>query len=122
MLFENGKHIIFCHSIFLSGKQSVQRKADPKRKKWRVWPCWISLVPPNIMDLMFEWEYEGDRFSFEDSDRFEEDSLCSWGSEPELCNNWRGWKRQNGGQGLMQGLQPPGTYNFSLLGCFLCVA
>ena len=57
------------------------------------------------MDLMFEWEYEGDRFSFEDSDRFEEDSLCSWGSEPELCNNWRGWKRQNGGQALMQGLQ-----------------
>ncbi|XP_025100498.1 zinc finger SWIM domain-containing protein 8-like isoform X2 [Pomacea canaliculata] len=54
------------------------------------------------MDLMFEWEYEGDRFSFEDSDRFEEDSLCSWGSEPELCNNWRGWKRQNGGQSLLQ--------------------
>lgn len=51
---------------------------------------------------MFEWEYEGDRFSFEDSDRFEEDSLCSWGSEPELCNNWRGWKRQNGGQSLLQ--------------------
>ncbi|XP_046360327.1 zinc finger SWIM domain-containing protein 8 homolog isoform X2 [Haliotis rufescens] len=51
------------------------------------------------MDLMFDWEYEGDRFSFEDSDRFEEDSLCSWLSEPEsLCNNWRGWKRQNGGQ------------------------
>lgn len=32
--------------------------------------------------------------SFDDSDRFEEDSLCSWGSEPEsLCNNWRGWKK-----------------------------
>ncbi|XP_070185211.1 zinc finger SWIM domain-containing protein 8-like isoform X3 [Littorina saxatilis] len=61
------------------------------------------------MDLMFEWEYEGDRFSFEDSDRFEEDSLCSWGSEPELCNNWRGWKRQNGGQALMQGLQASGS-------------
>ncbi|XP_064457941.1 zinc finger SWIM domain-containing protein 8 homolog [Ornithodoros turicata] len=45
---------------------------------------------------MFDWE-EGDRFSFEDSDRFEEDSLCSWISEPEsLCNNWRGWKRPNG--------------------------
>lgn len=42
---------------------------------------------------MLDWE-EGDRFSFEDSDRFEEDSLCSWSSEPEsLCNNWRGWKR-----------------------------
>ncbi|KAK3090543.1 hypothetical protein FSP39_012583 [Pinctada imbricata] len=51
------------------------------------------------MDFMFDWENEGDRFSFEDSDRFEEDSLCSWISEPEsLCNNWRGWKRQNGGQ------------------------
>ena len=37
---------------------------------------------------------EGDRMSFDDSDRFEEDSLCSWGSEPEsLCNNWRGWKK-----------------------------
>ncbi|XP_035825489.1 zinc finger SWIM domain-containing protein 8 [Aplysia californica] len=56
------------------------------------------------MDLMFEWEYEGDRFSFEDSDRFEEDSLCSWGSEPEsVCNNWRGWKRQNGGPNVGAG-------------------
>ncbi|XP_054722766.1 zinc finger SWIM domain-containing protein 8-like [Uloborus diversus] len=43
---------------------------------------------------MFDWD-EGDRFSFEDSDRFEEDSLCSWISEPESsCNNWRGWKKQ----------------------------
>ena len=51
------------------------------------------------MDFMFDWETEGDRFSFEDSDRFEEDSLCSWISEPEsLCNNWRGWRKQNGGQ------------------------
>ena len=50
---------------------------------------------------MFDWEAEGDRFSFEDSDRFEEDSLCSWISEPEsLCNNWRGWRKQNGGQNL----------------------
>ncbi|XP_014669344.1 PREDICTED: zinc finger SWIM domain-containing protein 8-like, partial [Priapulus caudatus] len=48
--------------------------------------------------FMFDWEVEAaERFSFEDSDRFEEDSLCSWISEPEsLCNNWRGWKRQNG--------------------------
>ncbi|XP_028131047.1 zinc finger SWIM domain-containing protein 8 homolog isoform X1 [Diabrotica virgifera virgifera] len=44
---------------------------------------------------MLDWgDREGDRFSFEDSDRFEEDSLCSWSSEPEsLCNNWRGWKK-----------------------------
>lgn len=42
-----------------------------------------------------EWNGEEcDRYSFDDSDRFEEDSLCSWSSEPEsLCNNWRGWKR-----------------------------
>lgn len=45
------------------------------------------------LPAMLEWE-EGDRMSFDDSDRFEEDSLCSWGSEPEsLCNNWRGWKK-----------------------------
>ncbi|XP_064625296.1 zinc finger SWIM domain-containing protein 8-like isoform X2 [Lineus longissimus] len=52
------------------------------------------------MDFMFDWEAEGDRFSFEDSDRFEEDSLCSWISEPEsLCNNWRGWRKNGGPQG-----------------------
>jgi len=49
---------------------------------------------------MFEWEADGDRFSFEDSDRFEDDSLCSWISEPEsLCNNWRGWRKPNCGTG-----------------------
>ncbi|XP_076268553.1 zinc finger SWIM domain-containing dorado isoform X5 [Rhynchophorus ferrugineus] len=49
---------------------------------------------------MIDWDdrgggdMAGDRFSFEDSDRFEEDSMCSWSSEPEsLCNNWRGWKK-----------------------------
>ncbi|CAB3372525.1 Hypothetical predicted protein [Cloeon dipterum] len=45
-------------------------------------------------DPMVDWEEGESRFSFEDSDRFEEDSLCSWSSEPEsVCNNWRGWKR-----------------------------
>ncbi|XP_059422494.1 zinc finger SWIM domain-containing protein 8 [Carassius carassius] len=50
------------------------------------------------MELMFaEWE-EGERFSFEDSDRFEEDSLCSFISEAEsLCQNWRGWRKQSAG-------------------------
>lgn len=44
---------------------------------------------------MFEWE-EQDRFSFEDSDRFEEDSICSWVSEPDsVLNNWRGWRKQS---------------------------
>uniref|UniRef100_A0A8C8LN70 SWIM-type domain-containing protein n=1 Tax=Oncorhynchus tshawytscha TaxID=74940 RepID=A0A8C8LN70_ONCTS len=50
------------------------------------------------MELMFaEWE-DGERFSFEDSDRFEEDSLCSFISEAEsLCQNWRGWRKQSAG-------------------------
>ena len=35
-------------------------------------------------------------FSFEDSDRFDDESLCSWMSEPEsVCTNWRGWRKQN---------------------------
>lgn len=52
----------------------------------------------DVMDLMFaEWE-DGERFSFEDSDRFEEDSLCSFISEAEsLCQNWRGWRKQSAG-------------------------
>ena len=52
--------------------------------------------------LFIEWDESEEHFSFEDSDRFEEDSLCSWYSEPEsLCGNWRGWKRnsQNGAGG-----------------------
>lgn len=33
-------------------------------------------------------------FSFEDSDRFDEMSLCSWVSDGEsLCGDWKGWKR-----------------------------
>ncbi|XP_050525577.1 zinc finger SWIM domain-containing protein 8 homolog [Daktulosphaira vitifoliae] len=38
--------------------------------------------------------HENDQYSFEDSDRFEEDSLCTWSSEPEsACINWRGWRK-----------------------------
>ncbi|XP_076654799.1 zinc finger SWIM domain-containing dorado isoform X1 [Halictus rubicundus] len=45
-----------------------------------------------------------DRYSFEDSDRFEEDSLCSWSSEPEsLCNNWRGWRKSSWGVTVVTG-------------------
>lgn len=53
----------------------------------------------DLEDEMIDWDdraenMAGDRFSFEDSDRFEEDSMCSWSSEPEsVCNNWRGWKK-----------------------------
>uniref|UniRef100_A0A668AWR2 Zinc finger, SWIM-type containing 8 n=1 Tax=Myripristis murdjan TaxID=586833 RepID=A0A668AWR2_9TELE len=59
------------------------------------------------MELMFaEWE-DGERFSFEDSDRFEEDSLCSFISEAEsLCQNWRGWRKQSAGPN-----SPTGTSN-----------
>lgn len=49
---------------------------------------------------MFDWD-EGDRFSFEDSERFEEESICSWMSDtPEsVCNNWRGWKKGSASNG-----------------------
>lgn len=64
----------------VGGGPSVQQQAPQQ-------PHPQEVVPP-------EWNEECDRFSFDDSDRFEEDSLCSWSSEPEsLCNNWRGWKR-----------------------------
>lgn len=44
-------------------------------------------------DMLAIW-HENDRYSFEDSDRFEEDSLCTWSSEPEsACINWRGWRK-----------------------------
>ena len=37
---------------------------------------------------------EMDAFSFDDSERFEDDSVCSWISEPEsVVNNWRGWRK-----------------------------
>lgn len=51
------------------------------------------------MELPFEWEGNNEEhLSFDDSDRFEEDSLCSWVSEPEsICGNWRGWKRNSNG-------------------------
>ncbi|XP_034935813.1 zinc finger SWIM domain-containing protein 8 isoform X2 [Chelonus insularis] len=53
---------------------------------------------------MHDWEEalaEADGYSFDDSDRFEEDSLCSWSSEAEsLINNWRGWRRPPAGFGI----------------------
>lgn len=66
-----------------------------------------------------------DLISWEDSERFEEDSLCSWMSEPESMNqNWRGWSARaadapptslpstlsyTGGIGAAP-LQPPATH------------
>ena len=64
--------------------------------------CQKPVIRPN-MDFIFDWEGDVDRFSFEDSDRFEEDSLCSWISEPEsLCNNWRGWRNCKQQSGIAQ--------------------
>lgn len=55
-------------------------------------------------DHMLDCFEDGDRFSFEDSDRFEEDSLCSWSSEPEsVGNNWRGWKKPSSGSASLFG-------------------
>ncbi|CAG0915760.1 unnamed protein product [Notodromas monacha] len=63
---------------------------------------------------MLDWEeiHDGvERFSFYDSDRFEEDSLCSWNSEPEpVCNNWRGWKRPSTFHSLTNGSNNGGSH------------
>ena len=40
---------------------------------------------------MLDWE-DAEK-SFEDSDRFDEDSVCSWFSEQETSNNWRDWRK-----------------------------
>lgn len=44
------------------------------------------------MELLNEVDGDGDRGSFEDSDRFEEDdSVVSWSESESQINNWRGW-------------------------------
>ncbi|XP_073985781.1 zinc finger SWIM domain-containing dorado isoform X1 [Rhodnius prolixus] len=61
-------------------------------------------MPQVACEMLELWPEEQDRFSFEDSDRFEEDSLCSWSTEPEsVCNNWRGWKRPTGSNSVYNG-------------------
>lgn len=61
-------------------------------------------MPQVACEMLDLWPDEQDRFSFEDSDRFEEDSLCSWSTEPEsVCNNWRGWKRPTGSTSVYNG-------------------
>ena len=59
------------------------------------------------MELWYEWEENNDeRLYFDDSDRFEEDSLCSCGSDPEsLYGNWGGWKRSSQ-SGVQEDLEP----------------
>ena len=68
----------------------------PKKKRWPMVKYHGSKQQMN-MELWYEWEENNEEhLSFDDSDRFEEDSLCSWVSEPEsICGNWRGWKRNS---------------------------
>uniref|UniRef100_A0A146L3I4 Zinc finger SWIM domain-containing protein KIAA0913 n=1 Tax=Lygus hesperus TaxID=30085 RepID=A0A146L3I4_LYGHE len=61
-------------------------------------------MPQVACEMLDIWSDDQDRFSFEDSDRFEEDSLCSWSTEPEsVCNHWRGWKRPTGSTSVYNG-------------------
>lgn len=73
-------------------------------------------LPQEAPLLWNQDQEECDRYTFEDSDRFEEDSLCSWSSEPEsLCNNWRGWKRPiatSFGHGVLRKQVDEGKFNF----------
>ena len=67
----------------------------PKKKRWPI--KYHGSKQQMNMELWYEWEENNEEhLSFDDSDRFEEDSLCSWVSEPEsICGNWRGWKRNS---------------------------
>ncbi|CAG4993686.1 unnamed protein product [Parnassius apollo] len=79
----------FYLEIILLNREKVAGASNSNGKGGR------QAAPVDVGSPLLDWE-EGDHFSFEDSERFEEDSLCSWSSEPEsLCNNWRGWKRPN---------------------------
>lgn len=54
----------------------------------------------SFLEYSTEWDDQGDHQSFEDSDRFEDESYDSMGSDTEsLCpNNWRGWKKPGGSE------------------------
>ncbi|KAJ8022267.1 Zinc finger SWIM domain-containing protein 8 [Holothuria leucospilota] len=54
----------------------------------------------SFLEYSTEWDDQGDQQSFEDSDRFEDESYDSMGSDTEsLCpNNWRGWKKPGGSE------------------------
>eukprot|EP00095_Tigriopus_kingsejongensis_P011250 maker-scaffold550_size154339-snap-gene-0.21 protein:Tk11250 transcript:maker-scaffold550_size154339-snap-gene-0.21-mRNA-1 annotation:"zinc finger swim domain-containing protein 8" len=55
---------------------------------------------------MFAWGDDVERSSYEDSEAFEEESNCSWFSEPEsVLNNWRGWRKQS--SQVVPGHPPP---------------
>lgn len=58
---------------------------------------------------------DGERYSF-DSDGFDEESICSWISEPEsLCNVWRGWTWKNSSK-------PTISHNSTVKGIFCVTA
>ena len=60
-----------------------------------------------------EWD-DGDRFSFEDSERFEEESICSWMSDTaeSVCNNWRGWRKNTANAGSSPGVSASNVWKF----------
>lgn len=91
-------------------------------KQKRVQLKLLGLHTADVMELMFaEWE-DGERFSFEDSDRFEEDSLCSFISEAEsLCQNWRGWRKQSAGPNSPTvKIKGNGRSSLCAVKCFMC--
>ena len=47
----------------------------------------------NVQQEQQEQEGEQDHASFDDSDRFEDESICSFETESSSNNNWQGWKK-----------------------------
>ncbi|OQV21645.1 Zinc finger SWIM domain-containing protein 8 [Hypsibius exemplaris] len=63
-----------------------------------------------------------DRASFDDSDRFDGDSICSYLSEAEsACNNWQGWKKSTSASGGVTASPLPQRIPPLLLGDEGCV-
>ena len=53
-----------------------------------------------------EQEVEQDHASFDDSDRFEDESICSFETESSSNNNWQGWKKPPPANGSGPSPQP----------------
>lgn len=71
------------------------------------WSAYMMFEAWDDAAVELEQDAEQDPGSFEDSDRFEEDSICSWLSEAEsLCTNWRGWKKCSSGSAQGSSPQP----------------
>lgn len=70
-------------------------------------------------NVVVDWD-DGDRFSFDDSERFEEESMYSGMSDtPESVYNWRGWKKSSStNSGNSPGISASNVWRFPVSSYF----